>query len=116
MKSIYKRVRNKSNVRSVKHKTVWSSGLNKLLSFHKDFHGYCKIKVPDPSLLTSHIPCREFVQGTKTRLQNTRVLEHKFNNQELRPQHIFLTTQQDRIWSLIFGYRIYSTISREPKV
>ena len=41
------------------------------------------------------------VQGTKTRLHNTRVPEHKFNNRELHTQHIFLTTQQDR--NLIFG-------------
>ena len=44
MKGIYKRVRNKSNVRSVKHKTVWSSGLNKLPSFHKTFMGTAKLK------------------------------------------------------------------------
>ena len=44
-----------------------------------------------------------FVQGTKTRLHNTKVLEHNFNNRELHTQHIFLTTQQDRNWSLVFG-------------
>ena len=43
------------------------------------------------------------VQGTKTRLHNARVPEHKFNNRELHTQHIFLTTQQDRYWGLIFG-------------
>ena len=43
------------------------------------------------------------VQGTKTRLHNARVLKHNFNNRELHTQHIFLTTQQDRNWSLIFG-------------
>ena len=45
----------------------------------------------------------EVSRGQKTRLHNTRVLEHKFNNRELHTQHIFLTTQQDRNWSLIFG-------------
>ena len=43
------------------------------------------------------------VQGTKTRLHNARVLKHNFNNRELHTQHIFLTTQQDRNWSLILG-------------
>ena len=43
------------------------------------------------------------VQGTKMRLHNARVLKHNFNNRELHTQHIFLTTQQDRNWSLIFG-------------
>ena len=41
--------------------------------------------------------------GDKTRFHNTRVPEHKFNNRELHTQHISSTTQQDRIWSLIFG-------------
>ena len=36
-------------------------------------------------------------RGQKTRLQNTKVLEHNFNNRELHTQHILLTTQQDRI-------------------
>ena len=43
------------------------------------------------------------IQGTKTRLHNARVLKHNFNNRELHTQHIFLTTQQDRNWSLILG-------------
>ena len=43
------------------------------------------------------------VQGTKTRLHNARVLKHNFNNRELHMQHIFLTTQQDRNWSVILG-------------
>ena len=43
------------------------------------------------------------VQGTKTRLHNARDLKHNFNNRELHTQHIFLTTQQDRNWSLILG-------------
>ena len=36
-------------------------------------------------------------RGQKTRLQNTKGLEHNFNNRELYTQHILLTTQQDRI-------------------
>ena len=36
-------------------------------------------------------------RGQKTRLHNTKVLEHNFNNRELHTQHILLTTQQDRI-------------------
>ena len=43
------------------------------------------------------------IQGTKMRLHNARVLKHNFNNRELHTQHIFLTTQQDRNWSLILG-------------
>ena len=46
---------------------------------------------------------KRLVQETKTRLHYTKVLEHNFNSRELHTRHIFLTTQQDRNWSLIFG-------------
>ena len=42
--------------------------------------------------------------GDKERAFTTQgFLNTRFNNRELHTQHIFLTTQQDRNWSLIFG-------------
>ena len=64
---------------------------------------YLLLVVSGDEVVLSKIGIIFTVQGTKTRLHDTRDPEHKFNNRELHTQHIFLTTQQDRYWSLIFG-------------
>ena len=47
---------------------------------------------------------RQSYVGDKERAFTTQgFLNTRFNNRELHTQHIFLTTQQDRNWSLIFG-------------